>query len=203
MKYLYRMTHIDNIPHILKYGITHRLSPNANPDYIPIGDSSIIDKRKEQTVKTIVGEEFSPGDFIPFYYYVRMPMLYNIQHGYNVTKVKAEDIVYLVVLLDAIIRNPDFQFYFSDGHAISKMTRFYGKESILNIDNILDKNAIISNDWGNDYVVRERKQAEFLVGNDIPADCICMLGCYNETVRNKLLSMGAKCDIRMGYNAYY
>lgn len=39
---LFRMTHIDNIPHILKYDITHKSSKNANPVYITIGDKSLI-----------------------------------------------------------------------------------------------------------------------------------------------------------------
>lgn len=43
--YLYRMTHIDNIPHILQYGITHVSSPNANTNYVPIGDESLISNR--------------------------------------------------------------------------------------------------------------------------------------------------------------
>ena len=44
--YLFRMTHIDNIPHILQYGITHSDSINANPDFVPIGDNSLINTRK-------------------------------------------------------------------------------------------------------------------------------------------------------------
>ncbi len=28
--YLFRMTHIENIPHVLKFGITHSSSINAN-----------------------------------------------------------------------------------------------------------------------------------------------------------------------------
>jgi hypothetical protein len=35
--YLFRMTHIENIPHILRHGITHFSSHNANPDFVPIG----------------------------------------------------------------------------------------------------------------------------------------------------------------------
>ena len=46
MNYIYRMTHIDNIPHILQYGITHKSSPNSNPCYKTIGDIDIINKRK-------------------------------------------------------------------------------------------------------------------------------------------------------------
>ncbi len=30
------MVHLDNVPHILKYGITHKNSKNANSQYIPI-----------------------------------------------------------------------------------------------------------------------------------------------------------------------
>lgn len=33
--YLYRMIHIENIPHILQYGITHSNSENANPSFVP------------------------------------------------------------------------------------------------------------------------------------------------------------------------
>lgn len=35
---IFRMVHIDNISHILQYGLTHWSSPNCNPNYIPIGD---------------------------------------------------------------------------------------------------------------------------------------------------------------------
>ena len=203
MNYLYRMTHIENISHILKHGITHRSSANANPSYVPIGDSSIIQKRLACTVETMAGEKFSPGDFIPFYFYARMPMLYNIQHGFHVNKVDATNIVYIVIPLQPIIDNPAYRFYFSDGHAISKMTRFYGKESIGNIDNILDKNAIRNNDWGEDYVVRERKQAEFLVKGDIPPIHIFMLICHDEEAKIRLMASGAQCPIKIIKEAYY
>jgi hypothetical protein len=43
--YIYRMTHIDNIPNILLIGITHKNSPNSNPNFVPIGDVSLIDTR--------------------------------------------------------------------------------------------------------------------------------------------------------------
>jgi hypothetical protein len=41
-KHLYRMIHIENIPHILENGITHRNSTHANSNFIPMGDSSTI-----------------------------------------------------------------------------------------------------------------------------------------------------------------
>ncbi|MEZ3577932.1 MAG: DUF4433 domain-containing protein [Muribaculaceae bacterium] len=79
------------------------------------------------------------------------------EHGYNVNRVSPENIVYLVVKLDSIVKDDNYKYYFSDGHAVCKMTRFYGRESISDIDNILDKKSIQNNDWGNDYTTRERK----------------------------------------------
>ncbi len=34
---VYRITHIDNIEHVLQNGITHKNSPNHNPHYKSIG----------------------------------------------------------------------------------------------------------------------------------------------------------------------
>ena len=84
------MTHIENIPHILQYGITHSSSSNANPDFKPIGDSSLISTRND----FVLNNGRYLGEYIPFYFAVRTPMLYVIQHGFNmVAPTKAEDIV--------------------------------------------------------------------------------------------------------------
>ena len=80
--YLYRMTYIGNIPHVLSNGIVHKTSPLANPNYIAIGDVSLIDYRSNKSVN-IDGHNIILGDYIPFYFGVRMPMLYVIQHGGN------------------------------------------------------------------------------------------------------------------------
>ena len=42
---LYRITHIDNIPHILEYGITHKNSNQRNHNCKEIGDISLISTR--------------------------------------------------------------------------------------------------------------------------------------------------------------
>ena len=49
--HIFRMTHIENIPHVLKYGITHKDSPNANPKFIAIGDVSLINTRNAKIVR--------------------------------------------------------------------------------------------------------------------------------------------------------
>ncbi|HQP90484.1 MAG TPA: DarT ssDNA thymidine ADP-ribosyltransferase family protein, partial [Bacteroidales bacterium] len=78
---IYRITHIDNIPHILKNGITHKDSLKKNLNYKNIGDISLISIRSSKKIgvsncEDNVVKEINLGDFIPFYFDVRMPMLY-------------------------------------------------------------------------------------------------------------------------------
>lgn len=203
MNYIYRMTHIDNIPHILANGITHKDSPHANSTYVPIGNADVISKRCSREITTTDGQKACLIDFIPFYFYCRMPMLYNIQHGFNVSKVAPDDIVYLILKIDNFISDPNRQYIFSDAHAMWKMAKFYSKQSIDKIDEILDIDAIRNNTWGEDYVIREKKQAEFLVQGDIQATHINMIVCYSDTSRKKLEGMGVKCEIKVSPAAYY
>ena len=49
--YLYRMTHIENISHILQFGITHKTSNNSNKNFKSIGDNSLINTRNNFKLK--------------------------------------------------------------------------------------------------------------------------------------------------------
>ena len=115
---IYRMTHIENIPHI--------------------------------------------------YFGVRMPMLYVVQHGGNYVPhpTKARDIVYVVVSIDKILKDGNISFFFSDGHATDYLTKFYTKDDIQQISEILDRKAILARQWSGENIdrdIKRRKQAEFLV----------------------------------------
>lgn len=134
---IYRMTHIENIPHILQYGITHKDSPNANVSFVSIGDQMLISSRNDKSVGVDNGERQSRipsiklGNFIPFYFGIRMPMLYIMQNGLNFVEkaTPPKDIVYLVCsVIDIVHSNKTF--YFSDGHATDNLTTFYDKSKV-------------------------------------------------------------------------
>ncbi|RKN82854.1 type II toxin-antitoxin system toxin DNA ADP-ribosyl transferase DarT [Ulvibacterium marinum] len=198
--YIYRMTHMENIPHILKHGITHKGSPNANPRFKAIGDSSLIDFRKTKTVKISesrvglgIREKIILGDFIPFYLGLRTPMLYVIQKGGNFVPnpTSAENIVYCVSSVQKII-DENLTFFFSDGHATNGLSKFYSKTKVFDIEDLVDFKAANAKYWKdeNDLDLKRRKEAEFLVKEDIPASCILGFACYNEDAKDKLLKMG-------------
>jgi len=209
---IYRITHIDNIPHILKYGITHKNSINFNQDYKAIGDSSLIDTRNKKTVNITNGTDkiiktITLGDYIPFYFGVRMPMLYVIQHGGNFVPqaTNPENIVYIACSIEKIY-NLEYEFYFSDGHATDFLTIFYDKNEINNINSIIDWNAIRTSYWGGEdnLDIKRKKQAEFLIKEDVSTDCIIGFVCYNGNAKNKLHNFGiSEKIIKIKPNAYY
>ncbi len=168
--YLYRMTHIENIPHILQYGITHSSSPNSNPNFIPIGDGSLIITRSN----FLLNNGRCLGEYTPFYFGVRTPMLYVMQKGFNmVVPTLAKNIVYCVSSVQKIVDN-NLDFIFTDGHAIDRFSSQYNNSDINNIDTIVDWNAVKAKYWHdeNDLDLKRRKEAEFLVLGDIPTNSI-------------------------------
>jgi hypothetical protein len=198
---IYRLTHINNIKHILNYGITHSGSQNKNSNYVNIGDVSLINTRKDKKVIVDNGlhdsnqnkKTITLGDFIPFYFGGRMPMLYVAQVGGNFVEkaTKPEDIVYIACSFEKLLTE-NIDFYYSDGHATDILTSFYDKSQIENLNNILDWNAIKSKYWGGheNLDIKRKKQAEVLVSEDLSPDYIVGAGCYNNHVKEKLVSLG-------------
>ncbi len=211
---IYRITHIGNIPHILRYGITHKNSLNNNPHFIEIGDKSLIDNRSYKEVVVDNGDtsKLAPptiilGDFIPFYFGVKMPMLYVIQHGGNFVEkpVSSGNIIYLACSLQRIIQSKII-FYFTDGHATDNLTTFYDNSKINDLPEIIDWGAIRAPYWGGDenLDVKRKKQAEFLLQADLPPDFIVGFGCFSEKTKKELISLGVEEQkIKIIPDAYY
>ena len=211
---VYRMTHIDNMPHILQFGITHRNSPNHNPNFTAIGDFSLINVRDNKQVTVDNGNfldfeapTITLGHFIPFYFGIKMPMLYVIQNGGNfvIDATPPRKIVYLACSVRQIITKQK-SYYFSDGHATDNLTTFYDETRINALSKIVDWNAIRASYWGGqeNLNLKRKKQAEFLVSEDIPPNLIIGFGCYNNTAKDKLIDLGINEDkIKIIPNAYY
>lgn len=186
------MTHIENIPHILKYGVTHKNSNYHNPNYKPIGDSNIISTRNSFLLNN--GKYI--GEYIPFYFWGRMPMLYVIQNGYNsVNRTNPEDIIYVISSVQEII-DSNLDFVFTDGHALDSFSRQFTETQVGNIINVLDFDAIRAQYWkdDNDLDLKRRKEAEFLVLGDIKMQNIIAYFVYNQKAVAKLRNFDVEED---------
>ncbi len=205
---LYRITHIDNLKHILCNGIVHRKSANFDTKFVAIGDHSLIDFRSSKKVTVNNSTQIILGDYIPFYFGVRMPMLYVIQHGGNFVQQarKPEEIIYVAVSLRKII-DGGYTYYFSDGHATDLLSKFYDKTQIEQLPNIIDWKAVTASNWAGDGIptdLKRRKQAEFLIKEDISTDSIHGYVCYNENTKAKLMELGiSETLIKIHPQSYY
>lgn len=185
--WLYRITHISNLPFILQNGLYTRESTQFDPNYKSIGDTSLISYRKTLHAIDPPGGQLS--EYIPFYLGPRSPMLYQIAKGYeNIEKHPQENIVYLISSFDKVIENR-LQYFFTDGHARSNTTTYYNTPGDFQY---LDWDAIQSLYWKSDEADlrrKEKKQAEMLIKTHLPVNCIEYIGVFNQQAEEKVLDL--------------
>ncbi len=195
--WLFRITHIDNLDHVLKHGLVTESSPNANPNFKKIGDSTLIDFRKDLSAPDPPGGCFR--DYIPFYFGPRSPMLYQIATGWeDIEKISQAEIIYLITTVEAIVDH-GLDFFFSDGHARIETSLKFTDLAHLNA---IDWDAVYSTVWKSDrnnLQRKEKKQAEFLVKNHLPLSCIEKIGVYNQAINKKICRILAEtsCNIQV------
>lgn len=200
LKYAFRITHIDNIPHIVRCGLVRADSPLRDENYVSIGDRQVIDLRGKRIVNG-----YRLNDYVPFYLGPRSPMLYVIQHGYNgVKRVEPEKIVYCVVRLDDLI-NDDINCIFTDGHALSALTSYYTKDKLPQIDQIIKFDDVYSSQWNveEDIDLKRRKEAELLVNCDLPVQYVRGYVVYNKEAKDQLMGFGIAAEMIVVARNYY
>jgi hypothetical protein len=200
IKYAFRLVHISNIPHILEHGFVHPDSPQADPQYVRIGDKDVISVRTQKTICNGI----SLDSYIPFYFGPRSPMLYVIQHGYNnVKQYHAEELVYCVGKIEELIQG-GIQCVFTDGHALSAISTLYSQNELRRIDEIIAYKDVYAGNWvcEEDRDLKRRKEAELLSQDELPPRFICGFVVYNQKAKDLLGSYGVLAQqiaVRPGY----
>jgi hypothetical protein len=85
-------------------------------------------------------------------------------------------------------------FVFTDGHAADKLSKIYLRESLDDIDRLLDWDAISAKYWRDeaDLDKKRKKEAEFLLLGDLPTTAIVGFAVANKTAEEQMLRFGAK-----------
>ena len=177
---IYRITHLKNLPFILKNGLHCPNSETQDTAFVSIGFPTLVANRNTRTVE--INPYGTLADYVPFYFAVKSPMLYVIYKGNDpeVINTPQEEIIYLVSTLGKLNEH-GLQYIFTDRHAQLDYANFYS----LNED--LDKlnwEIIRTPYWGRQYGPErmEVKQAECLIYKHLPVQAIIGIGCYNERV---------------------
>lgn len=168
---LFRMVHFENVEYILRNGMYTREHAKVDPNYVNIGDNGLITQRHDYPVPIPPGGTL--GEYVPFYFAGHSPMLLNIKTGHRgITLRPQHEIVYFVCRLEDLIKGCK-EWVFTDGHAKDSLTEFYNDIELL--EEVIDWDMVNEQWWRNteeDYDRQRRKQAEFLVKEHVPVECI-------------------------------
>jgi len=186
---IYHITHIDNLASIVGAGCIESDGRRyrAGRKQTAIGMTEIKRRRLiELDVSCHPGSKV--GDYVPFYFCPRSIMLFIIHrnnHPDMTYRGGQGPILHLQADLEAVINWADghnIQWAFSDRNAGTRFTDFYNNRAALNQ---IDWNAVSETDF-RDPMVKEGKQAEFLIYDIFPWQMVEKIGVINTVVLNQV-----------------
>src|ERR1700733_6244302 len=140
---VYRIIPIANLDDNLKNGLYSKNNSKAvAKNYKTIGNKEIIELRGVTRVKCY--PNCFINDFVPFYFSIRTPMLYNIFTGKNVDYCSQSDIIYLCFKLTDLTTKK-FRWCYTDGNAAKAITKFYRDLDAIDIN--IDWRSINTRDF--------------------------------------------------------
>lgn len=195
---IFRITHIQNVPWILRNGLHCQSSGVIDANFVSIGNPELIEVRRRRVVANTPGGTLA--DYIPFYFTPYTPMLYNIKTGYGgIRQRRNEEIVVLVSSLHELKRH-EVAYVFTDRHAKLQTAMFFDDDSKL--PDAVDFDLLQQRDFKRDPERPdkvERYQAEALAHQHVPVAAILGLGCYTSTIKDQLettcLDLGATVKV--------
>lgn len=179
---IYHITDVANLPSIFADGGLHSDVAMAHKNPTVIGYAHIKQRRMTQIRVDCCNGRFI-GEFVPFYFCPRSPMLYTINIGKTGRPVGSQDtIVHLVSTVEIGI-GLGREWAVSDGNAGALHTFFY---STLAAIKTLDWAAIRATQWQGK---QHQKAAEFLVADFFPWTGFHAVGCHNPAVAARVKQM--------------
>ena len=181
---IFRITHIANVPWILRNGLHCKNSAVQDPDFVRIGNLELIAKRAARTVP--IPPAGSLSDYIPFYFTPFSMMMYNIKTGYGgIHHFPNSEIVIMASSLRGLAEK-GVTAVFSDRHAYLHAVQFF--HSLDDLDKI-DWTLLQRKDFKRDVDDPEktdRYQAEALVHRHLPVEHLAGIVCHNENGKRTL-----------------
>jgi hypothetical protein len=194
---LYHITHVRNLPQIVQAGVlwsdAKRIELGLACDVVGM---THIKQRRLREIEVNCHPGTHVGDYVPFYFCPRSIMLYILHMGnhpeLNYTEGQ-RPIVHLQADLRAVVEWAEKKkrpWAFSDRNAGTYLAQFFNR-----LDQLGEVNwaAVASTDF-RDMVIKEGKQAEFLVHESFPWRLVERIGVYDEAVAGQARRALVKAD---------
>ena len=173
---IFRLLHVENLPLVLDRGGLH--APNHTPrdgqTYRTIHNVDIQQSRRIRRIPC--GPRGVAHDYVPFYLGPRSPMLLQLHTGRVAGYAEGQSPLIYVVSTAQAVASAGIGFAFSDGHGIAAYTDWY--DDLRDLDKV-DWDTVYADWWRDteeDMDRQRRKQAEFLVHQFCPWQCIQRIG---------------------------
>ena len=182
--FIFRITHVDNVPWLLDHGLHCQSSSVHDPSFVPIGLAGLISKRTTRPVPAGPGGVLA--DYVPFYFTPSSIMLYNVTTGYGdvIRRPNAEIVILVGSLRDAAARG--LRFVFTNGHAYPRETDFY--DDLVDLDKV-DWPILQRRDFRRDPqdpAKLTRYQAEALLHQHVPLDALRGIACNAPATKDRI-----------------
>jgi hypothetical protein len=176
-------THGRNLPAVLAAGELRAHSSAAT--VADIADASI--KARRTTIVVGCGPGGVVGDYVPFYFAPRSPMLFRLHREHAEGEGDGQrPLIYVVATTERMVA-AGLQCVFSDGNAAHGLTRF--SANLAEMGERVDwelMEAVIWTDTPEDGDRRRRRQAEFLVHGVVPLSLVDELAVIDVTVASRV-----------------
>lgn len=161
-------THVDNLPTIIADGLmSDTRTRESGALQVEIGHHDIKARRRSRTVPIAPGGMV--GEYVPFYFAPRSPMMYTIHRGNVPTYADGFDrVVYLVSTMEAL-SDSRCRCVVTDRNAAQNLATFAGADEDL--DDFIDWPLMQARHWGKsdeDHDRPDRRSAECLVHGAVP-----------------------------------
>ncbi len=180
-----RMVHIDCLDTLVARDALH--APNCAPAdgrrYIGIHATQTQADRGDMPVPC--GPRGVIRDYVGFYFGPRSPMLYRVHTGYNVQQIDQANIVYLVSTAQAVA-DARIGFVFTDRHSLARVAEFKDRLDDLTV---VDFEVAYAEYWrstADEPDRQEKKQAEFLVFQNMSWNLLTGIAVLNEAALQRV-----------------
>lgn len=183
---VYHFTHVANLSTILRDGIQCHAQAGALTA-VDIGNRSIKVNRASREVP--VAPHGVVGDYVPFYFATRSPMMSAIDNGRVPEYTDGSDrLIYLATTLEALTAG-DAEIVLTDRNAALAFTEFHRLADGEPAEDFIDWPLMGARYWYNTEEYpdrRERRMAECLVYGSVPWESVLFVGARSQTVANQV-----------------
>ena len=180
MTAIYHITHVKNLERIVAEGGLHCDRSAQELKSVNIGHRHIKERRLRRAVP--LGPKGTVGEYVPFYFAPRSPMLYVIsREGVEGYADGERPVIYLCSTAEAV-DSAGLRWVFTEGHADMDYTDFFDDlKDLGKVDWDLMRQRYW-HDTNDDPDRTRRRQVEFLVHKFFPWALVSHIGVYDRSI---------------------